>query len=285
MDQPHSEFASRQVFHQPLARPCSGSTTAKFFKIPLPTMEARHVNHEAQCDSDGRLLFLLLRLRPRLGVDPTLGSVRIPSGLGRRWLLWAHQYFRWKARGGPKGHPANGSGFGRTPKTALRCRNRRTGAILCQRDARRLGRTEDRRPGVNHPNSCRPHRQSRILLAPSMGSTSAATRFRARPKTSDGAHPLPCQTRRPRRGRVAAKDRLLGDGGGFWLLRIGRIFCYRAECDDISRSVAEQSLGPHLRAHPDALVVAHGTSCRHQVTDVFGRETISPTELLARSLA
>ena len=62
-------------------------------------------------------------------------------------------------------------------------------------------------------------------------------------------------------------------------------FGYRAECDDISRAVAEQSLGPHLRAHPDALVVAHGTSCRHQVTDVFGREAISPTELLARSLA
>ena len=62
-------------------------------------------------------------------------------------------------------------------------------------------------------------------------------------------------------------------------------FGYRAECDDISRSVAEQSLGPHLRAQPDALVVAHGTSCRHQVTDVFGRETISPTELLARALA
>ena len=42
-----------------------------------------------------------------------------------------------------------------------------------------------------------------------------------------------------------------------------------AECDDVSRAVAEQSLGPHLRAHPEALVVAHGTSCRHQVKDVF----------------
>ena len=204
MDQPHSEFASRQVFHQPLARPCSGSAPAKFFKIPLPTMEARRVNHKAQCDSDGRLLFLLLRLRPRLGVDPTLGSVRIPSGLGRRWLLWAHQYFGRKAWGGPKRHRANGSGLGRTPRATLRGGYCRIGTILCQRDARRLGRTEDRRPGVNHPNSCRTYRQSRILLAPSMGSTSPATRVRTRPKTSDGAHPLPCQTRRPGRGRVAA---------------------------------------------------------------------------------
>ena len=62
-------------------------------------------------------------------------------------------------------------------------------------------------------------------------------------------------------------------------------FGYRAECDDVSRAVAEQSLGPHLRAHPEALVVAHGTSCRHQVKDVFSREVISPTELLARALA
>ncbi|MAV55029.1 MAG: hypothetical protein CMJ28_03650 [Phycisphaerae bacterium] len=61
-------------------------------------------------------------------------------------------------------------------------------------------------------------------------------------------------------------------------------FGYRAECDDVSRNVAEQSLGHHLQEHPNTLVVAHGTSCRHQVEDVFGRETASPIVLLANAL-
>ena len=44
-------------------------------------------------------------------------------------------------------------------------------------------------------------------------------------------------------------------------------FGYEVEHIDISRQMAELSLLPTIRKHPDAILVADGTSCRHQIKD------------------
>jgi len=49
-------------------------------------------------------------------------------------------------------------------------------------------------------------------------------------------------------------------------------FGYEAEHHGISLKMAEMSLLPAVRKAPDALVVADGTSCRHQIADGVGRE-------------
>ena len=60
-------------------------------------------------------------------------------------------------------------------------------------------------------------------------------------------------------------------------------FGYERRHDEISRKVAEQSLGAACRCK-DA-VTASGTSCRHQIGDCFGREAQHPVTLAARALA
>ncbi|MFC6696247.1 FAD-binding and (Fe-S)-binding domain-containing protein [Nocardioides daphniae] len=50
---------------------------------------------------------------------------------------------------------------------------------------------------------------------------------------------------------------------------------------EVSVAVAETHLLPALRAHPDAVVLADGMSCRTQVTDLAGREVLTLAELLA----
>ena len=45
-------------------------------------------------------------------------------------------------------------------------------------------------------------------------------------------------------------------------------------------AMAELSLLPAVRQAPDALIVADGTSCRHQIADGAGREALH----LARAL-
>ena len=44
-------------------------------------------------------------------------------------------------------------------------------------------------------------------------------------------------------------------------------FGYEAEHREISVKMAELKLFPALRAAPEAIVVADGTSCRHQIRD------------------
>lgn len=51
---------------------------------------------------------------------------------------------------------------------------------------------------------------------------------------------------------------------------------------DVSLAVAETHLLPALRAHPDAVVLADGMSCRTQVEDLAGREVLHLAQLLAR---
>ena len=58
-------------------------------------------------------------------------------------------------------------------------------------------------------------------------------------------------------------------------------FGYEAEHYDVSMRMAERSLLPAVRsAPPDALIVADGTSCRHQIHDGAGREALHVARVL-----
>jgi Fe-S oxidoreductase len=61
-------------------------------------------------------------------------------------------------------------------------------------------------------------------------------------------------------------------------------FGYEAAHMDVSMKMAEASLLPAVRQAPDAIVVADGTSCRHQIHDGAQREAIHAAVLLARQL-
>jgi len=62
-------------------------------------------------------------------------------------------------------------------------------------------------------------------------------------------------------------------------------FGYAAETIDASLAMGELSLLPAVRnAAPDTLIVADGTSCRHQIADRTGREALHVARVLARSL-
>ena len=62
-------------------------------------------------------------------------------------------------------------------------------------------------------------------------------------------------------------------------------FGYEAKHYDVSMQMAELSLLPAVRAKPDAIVVADGTSCRHQIADGSGRQAEHVALLLERQLA
>lgn len=59
-------------------------------------------------------------------------------------------------------------------------------------------------------------------------------------------------------------------------------FGYEKEHFDISAAIANLTLIPALQANPDALVIATGTSCRHQIRDLTGRRALHPLEVLAK---
>ncbi|MBI3699070.1 MAG: FAD-binding protein [Afipia sp.] len=62
-------------------------------------------------------------------------------------------------------------------------------------------------------------------------------------------------------------------------------FGYGAETYDVSMQMAEASLLPAVRkADADALIVADGTSCRHQIKDGSGRNALHVARVLAISL-
>ena len=62
-------------------------------------------------------------------------------------------------------------------------------------------------------------------------------------------------------------------------------FGYEAEHFDISMAMAELSLLPAIRNAPGALIVADGTSCRHQIADGAGRQARHVARLLSDLLA
>lgn len=62
-------------------------------------------------------------------------------------------------------------------------------------------------------------------------------------------------------------------------------FGYASETIDVSMAMGEAALLPAVRkAGPDDLIVADGTSCRHQIGDGAGRNAIPVASLLARAL-
>ncbi len=61
-------------------------------------------------------------------------------------------------------------------------------------------------------------------------------------------------------------------------------FGYEKQHYDLSVQIANLELIPAVRANPSAMVVATGTSCRHQIRDLTGRIALHPLEVLAASL-
>jgi Fe-S oxidoreductase len=62
-------------------------------------------------------------------------------------------------------------------------------------------------------------------------------------------------------------------------------FGYEAEHHELSMKMAELSLLPAVRqAGPEALIVADGTSCRHQIADGAGRRALHVARVLERAL-
>jgi FAD/FMN-containing dehydrogenase/Fe-S oxidoreductase len=61
-------------------------------------------------------------------------------------------------------------------------------------------------------------------------------------------------------------------------------FGYEAEHYDVSMKMAELALLPAVRKAPEALIVADGTSCRHQIADGAGREALHVARVLERAL-
>ena len=58
-------------------------------------------------------------------------------------------------------------------------------------------------------------------------------------------------------------------------------FGYGADTIDVSLAMGELSLLPTVRkAAGDAIIVADGTSCRHQIHDGTGRKAFHPAEIL-----
>jgi Fe-S oxidoreductase len=62
-------------------------------------------------------------------------------------------------------------------------------------------------------------------------------------------------------------------------------FGYEAEHYDISIKMGERRLFPEIRAAADdAIIVAPGTSCRHQIADGTGKQALHPAQVLRQAL-
>lgn len=60
------------------------------------------------------------------------------------------------------------------------------------------------------------------------------------------------------------------------------VFGYEQEHYDLSRQIGELALLPAVRAAaPDTVIVATGTSCRHQIADFASRDALHPAQLIA----
>ncbi len=76
-----------------------------------------------------------------------------------------------------------------------------------------------------------------------------------------------------------------GEDGRVVLLRHGGRFGYEAAHYDVSMKMAEAALLPAVRAaDADTLIVADGTSCRHQIADGAQREAMHVARVLEAAL-
>jgi Fe-S oxidoreductase len=62
-------------------------------------------------------------------------------------------------------------------------------------------------------------------------------------------------------------------------------FGFGAETIDASLAMGELTLLPAVRTAPDAIIVADGTSCRHQIHDGTGRHALHVAQVLSMSVA
>jgi Fe-S oxidoreductase len=62
-------------------------------------------------------------------------------------------------------------------------------------------------------------------------------------------------------------------------------FGFEAEHYDLSVHIAELDLLPALAQQPNALVIAPGTSCRHQIRDLAKRRALHPLEVIDAALS
>jgi len=62
-------------------------------------------------------------------------------------------------------------------------------------------------------------------------------------------------------------------------------FGYEAEHAEVSMKMAEMTLLPAIRAAPQAMLVADGTSCRHQILDGVGRKPLHVARVLEAALS
>jgi len=65
---------------------------------------------------------------------------------------------------------------------------------------------------------------------------------------------------------------------------MGGSFGYETEHFEVSMKIGELSLFPAIRANPEAILVADGTSCRSQIADGVQRVAIHVSQLLARQI-
>ena len=90
--------------------------------------------------------------------------------------------------------------------------------------------------------------------------------------------------------RMSASHACLGAAGlsvtesGAGCCGVAGSFGYEAEHYDVSIAIAEDRLAPAVRAAPEAVVVAAGTSCREQIHHTTGRTALHPAEVLAARL-
>ena len=61
-------------------------------------------------------------------------------------------------------------------------------------------------------------------------------------------------------------------------------FGYEAKHYDISKKMAERVLIPAIEDHPDAMIIANGFSCRHQIHDFANRNAVHIAEAFERIL-
>ena len=63
------------------------------------------------------------------------------------------------------------------------------------------------------------------------------------------------------------------------------MFGYEVEHYDISQQIAELELFPSIRKSPEnSIIVAAGTSCRHQIADGLGVKALHPAEVFAMAM-
>ena len=62
-------------------------------------------------------------------------------------------------------------------------------------------------------------------------------------------------------------------------------FGYEAEHAEVSMKMAEMALMPAIRNAPQAMLVADGTSCRHQIAHGTGRKALHVARVLEAALS